>query len=77
LKILHVITFSLVLIGALNWGLVGAFNYNLVESILGTSIAEIVYCLVGVSALYVAATHKKDCKMCGKPSMPGSSMSGM
>jgi len=46
----------LVLVGALNWGLVGAFSFNLVEKLLGSwpMVANLVYILVGVSALYRA-----------------------
>jgi len=44
----------LVLVGGLNWGLVGAANLNLVESIFGAGqITNIVYILVGLSALYM------------------------
>ena len=45
------IAFILLVVGGLNWGLVGLFDYNLV-ALLGTLIAKIVYILVGVSALY-------------------------
>lgn len=47
----------LVLVGALNWGLVGFFSFDLVASIFGdmSVISRIVYALVGLSALYVAA----------------------
>jgi uncharacterized membrane protein YuzA (DUF378 family) len=47
----------LVVVGGLNWGLVGAFDYNLVDSLFGVGsvIARVVYVLVGVAALYVAA----------------------
>lgn len=52
----------LVLVGALNWGLVGAFQFNLVEKLLGTgTLTNVVYMLVGLSALYeiyVLATAK-------------------
>ncbi len=41
----------LVLIGGLNWGLVGAFGLNVVD-MLGGMIAKIVYILVGLSALW-------------------------
>jgi len=48
------ITLILVVIGAINWGLVGLFNLNIVESILGTSIiATIVYVSVGLSGIYL------------------------
>jgi uncharacterized membrane protein YuzA (DUF378 family) len=43
----------LILIGGLNWGLVGAFNYNLITSLLGDgTMTKVVYGLVGVCALY-------------------------
>ena len=69
MKVLHYIAFILLVVGGLNWGLVGAFNWNLVMAILGTGmVAKIVYILVGLSAVYIAATHPKDCKCC-KPDM--------
>lgn len=44
----------LVIIGGLNWGLVGFFGYNLVEGIFGTeTLTNIIYDLVGLSALYM------------------------
>ncbi len=48
----------LVIVGALNWGLVGAFNFNLVAAIFGegSALSRIVYVLVGISAIVVAAT---------------------
>jgi uncharacterized protein len=44
----------LVLVGGLNWGLVGWFNVNLVEMLLGSvaGAAMVVYILVGLAALY-------------------------
>lgn len=43
----------LILIGALNWGLVGFFQYNVVEAFLGkTMAANIVYCLVGLAGVW-------------------------
>jgi uncharacterized membrane protein YuzA (DUF378 family) len=43
----------LVIIGGLNWGLVGAFKFDLVEAILGDGVlARLVYILVGLSAVY-------------------------
>lgn len=45
----------LVIIGGLNWGLVGFFKYNLISGIFGemTVISRIVYDLVGLSAIYL------------------------
>jgi len=53
-NILDIIALVLVIVGGLNWGLVGVLEFDLVEAILGTmSVASrIVYGLVGLSALY-------------------------
>lgn len=59
--------FVLTVVGGLNWGLVGLFNYNLVSSLLGTTgVEKLVYILVGASAVYIGLTHMSDCKMCAK-----------
>lgn len=48
------IAMVLVIVGGLNWGLVGVANFNLVSAIFGTSIiSNIVYILVGLSAAYM------------------------
>lgn len=54
MKIIDKIALVLVIIGAINWGLIGIFNFNLVEMIFGnmTMIARIIYALVGVSGLW-------------------------
>lgn len=59
--ILKIITFVLVVIGALNWGLVGAFNIDLVQLIFGemTVFSRIVYILVGISAVIFAILEYK------------------
>lgn len=47
----------LVVVGGLNWGLVGAFNYNLVDSLFGVEslLARVVYVAVGLAAVVVLA----------------------
>ena len=46
--------FILVLAGALNWGLIGLFDYNIISSLLGTGIiTKVIYHLIGFSALFV------------------------
>lgn len=61
----HVVAFTLVVVGALNWGLVGLLNLNLVEMLFGVSmLTQLVYVLVGVSSLYIIFTHKRDCRAC-------------
>ena len=54
----------LTIVGGLNWGLVGAFNYNLVDGIFGvaSAISTIVYILVGISALWLIYTATKMSK---------------
>ncbi|WP_435300191.1 DUF378 domain-containing protein [Timonella sp. A28] len=48
---------ALTIIGGLNWGLVGAFDYNLVDAIFGegSTLSKIVYIAVGVSAVIALA----------------------
>ena len=54
MKILDKIALVLIIIGAINWGLVGIFKFNLVDSIFGTmsAISRIIYALVGISGLW-------------------------
>lgn len=54
MKILDVIVTVLLLIGGLNWGLVGFFDYNLVTALFGEAAVwgRWLYALIGLSALY-------------------------
>ncbi|MBP9798037.1 DUF378 domain-containing protein [Candidatus Woesebacteria bacterium] len=65
-KSLHMITYPLMVIGALNWGLVGAFDMNLVNMLVGgyPMVETLVYVAVGLSALYDFLNHKATCKLC-------------
>ena len=62
MHILKLITFIFVIIGALNWGLVGIFNIDLVAMIFGdmTVLSRIVYSLVGISAIIYAVLAYKE-----------------
>lgn len=53
-KEVDTVAYVLVTVGALNWGLVGAFKLDLVQTILGTSpaLVQLTYILVGLSGLY-------------------------
>ncbi len=53
-KSLDCVSYALIIIGALNWGLVGFFGFNLVAAIFGamTIPSRIVYALVGLAAVY-------------------------
>ncbi len=69
------VAWILVIVGALNWGLVGVgsfmgSNWNLVNMILGSmpQLESIVYILVGLAAVFELITHKKNCRMCGSDS---------
>ena len=55
MRILTIIAYILVIIGAINWGLVGFFGFDLVASIFGEMgiVARIIYALVGLSGLYL------------------------
>lgn len=53
MKYIKLISYLLVIIGAINWGLVGLFNFDVVAKLLGdmTIWSRTVYVLVGLSAL--------------------------
>ncbi len=56
MKTLNIVTLILLIVGGLNWGLVGAAKFDLVAAIFGagSALSNIVYILVGVSALVQA-----------------------
>ena len=53
MRALNIVTLILLIVGGLNWGLVGLLNFDLVAAIFGdmSPLSRIVYVLVGVSAL--------------------------
>ena len=68
MKALHMVAFALLVVGGVNWGLVGLFQVDLVEMLLGSmpTVQMVVYVLIGLSAVYIGATHMADCKVCSK-----------
>ena len=71
MKNLHMVSFILLMVGGINWGLIGlggffGANWNVVGLILGSfpAVEWLVYLLVGVSAVYELAKHKGLCKAC-------------
>jgi uncharacterized membrane protein YuzA (DUF378 family) len=55
MKVINIVTLALVIIGGINWGLVGAAQFDLVAAIFGgqdAMLARLVYVLVGLSALW-------------------------
>lgn len=72
MKNLHKLTFILVIIGGLNWLLVGLFNWD-IGSIFGGQgavISRIIYILVGLSAVNEIIIHKSCCKCCNPAEAP-------
>ena len=62
----HKLTFILLVVGGLNWLLVGLFGWDIGALFGGqaASVSRIVYILVGLSALMQIFTHKGTCKVC-------------
>ncbi len=67
MKTLNLVAFILTIVGAVNWGLVGIANLDLVATLFGagSALSQIVYILVGVSGLYCITLFKAVCH-CGK-----------
>ena len=58
MKTLNLVTLVLLIVGGLNWGLVGAFQFDLVATLFGGQdalLSRVVYLLVGLSALWQVA----------------------
>lgn len=71
MKATHIVSFILLAIGGLNWGLIGlgmwfGVNLNVVYLILGSWswLEGLVYVLVGIATIILLVTHKKTCKNC-------------
>ena len=62
MKNLELIAFVLLLLGGINLGLIGAFNYNLINTMLGdgSTMTRVLYSLVGLGALYEAFKMMKS-----------------
>lgn len=71
MKALHMIAFILLVVGGLNWLLVGVFSWDIgvIFGGQGETISRIIYILVGLSAIYIMVGHKRDCKTCSEPQM--------
>ncbi len=59
MKAIKILSLILVIVGGLNWGLVGLFNFDLVAAIFGdmSLISRIVYVLVGLGAVVLAGVE--------------------
>jgi uncharacterized membrane protein YuzA (DUF378 family) len=60
MKVFDMVLGALLIIGGLNWGLVGLFNFNFVTAIfgVGSGLTRTIYILVGFAAVYDIATIK-------------------
>ena len=61
MKVLYYIALTLVIIGAINWLLVGLFEFNLVDAIFGSLsiLTRIIYIIVGIAGLWSIAFYSK------------------
>lgn len=65
MKFLNVFCLTVTIIGAINWGLVGFFDYNLIDAIFGTASAfsRVIYALVGLTGLYLISMYSNACRV--------------
>jgi hypothetical protein len=70
-KWLHILAMGLVVVGAINWGLIGVFNVNLVAAVFGKGVvASIVYGLVGLAGLSIAFRRDTYLPFLGETVLP-------
>ncbi len=53
MRFIHWLAVIFVIIGSLNWGLIGIANFNLIAQLVSDEIARIIYGVVGLSAIYL------------------------
>lgn len=67
-KTLDAVALTIGIIGAVNWGLIGFFNFNLVQFLLGSGgIARTIYALVGLCGLYLLTFYMKTGNCLSEP----------
>ena len=66
LRSFHPITFLLTILGAINWGLIGLFEFNFIGFIFVRlpTIERITYIIIGIAAIIELFNHAKNCKFC-------------
>ena len=62
MKVLDTIALILIVIGGINWGLIGFFQFNLVDFLFGSfsMITRFIYALVGISSIYAISFFAKE-----------------
>ena len=60
-RIMNAIALTLVIIGAVNWGLIGFFGFDLVAALFGdmSGFSRVIYALVGLASLYSILFYKR------------------
>ena len=60
-RIINAVALTLVIVGAINWGLIGFIGFDLVAALFGdmSAISRVVYALVGLSGLYAIIFYKR------------------
>ncbi|MGN0367432.1 MAG: DUF378 domain-containing protein [Wujia sp.] len=63
MKILNAVCLTIAIIGAINWGLIGFFDFNLVSGLFGDASAftRVIYALVGLSGIYTISLYGRAC----------------
>ncbi len=69
MKALHMVAFTLLAVGGLNWLALALTGWDISQLFGGpeTTIAKAIYILVGLSAISELATHKQNCRRCTMP----------
>ncbi len=69
---LHIVTFTLMVIGGLNWLLWGLFGWEVGQLFGGmdAGVSRVIYIVVGLATVYELAMHGRHCRAC-KPEMAG------
>jgi uncharacterized protein len=73
---LHKVGFILIIVGGLNWLLLGLTGWDIGQLFggQGALISKVIYVVIGLAAVYEVATHKARCKECSasakSPAMP-------
>lgn len=72
------IAFILLVVGGLNWLLVGLFDWGIgtFTDSVSPLLTQAIYVLVGLSAIYEVVTHKSNCKACGSGGGAGANTGG-
>lgn len=67
MKAINILALTIGIIGAINWGLIGFFRFNLVESLFGIGwFTRIIYALVGLCGLYLLTFYGKAGETAGE-----------